>query len=72
MHPLETSFQGVSGAAVFCIVLRTKSYDMGQNFGSLEVLHELEYDTDLFADLLKSMVPRLREARENNGGHTSY
>jgi hypothetical protein len=36
------------------------------------VLHELENETELFENLLKSYPERLRVVREANGGHTKY
>ena len=36
------------------------------------VLNELEYDTDLFENLLCSMPERLRQVREAQGGHTEF
>lgn len=36
------------------------------------VLHELENETELFENLLKSYPQRLRAVREANGGHTKY
>ncbi|CAF4985287.1 unnamed protein product [Rotaria sp. Silwood1] len=36
------------------------------------VLHELENETELFENLLKSYPRRLKAVREANGGHTKY
>lgn len=36
------------------------------------VLHELQNETELFENLLKSYPQRLRAVREANGGHTKY
>jgi hypothetical protein len=36
------------------------------------VLHELENETELFENLLKSYPQRLEAVREANGGHTKY
>ena len=37
-----------------------------------QVLRDMEWDTDLFANLLSNYPDRLRAVREANGGHTNF